>query len=334
MRRGAAILACLVVIGTNVGGAEAARRRPPARSPVLLREKDVNLDQSLRLAQALRAAGIEVVLTRDRDLFVPLGERSEVAHRTGADMFLSIHNNASRNRKIRGTEIYYQRGSSMGRSLARSVLAGITTRAGTGSRGTFTRAGQKGDDYYAVLRNTRPTALIIEGAYLSNPEEARALADPAVRQRLADGITTGVLERLRTLPERAPGPGAAREGPAGLGLATPANLSANRVDGTDALLAWEPVAGATAYAVWRNGRLVGRAGAAGPTIGLARQEAVSFRDQQLGRGVHRYEVRALSEAGDQIMMESNSAVTELMVPWKVVVDPGHGGKDPGAIGRL
>lgn len=323
-----------MILGGGAGGAEAARRRPPAPSAVLLREKDVNLDESLRLAQALRTAGLEVVLTRDHDVFVPLDGRSRVADVAGADVFLSVHNNASSNRSVRGTEIYHQQGSSAGRSLARSLLAGITARAGTGSRGTFTRAGEKGDDYYAVLRNTRPTALIIEGAYLSNTDDARALADPAGRQRLADGITAGILERLRSLPERGPGPAPARPGPAGAGLATPGGLTATRVDGTDALLAWQPVAGATGYAVWRNGILVGDAAAASPSIGSGRTEAVSFRDVRPGHGIHRYEVRALAGVADQALLESGSALVELMVPWRMVVDPGHGGKDPGAIGRL
>lgn len=301
---------------------------------MLLKEKDVNLDESLRLAAGLRAAGMEVVLTRDRDVFVPLDERSEVAHRAGADVFLSVHNNASTNPNVRGTEIYHQQESPAGRALARSLLAGVTSRAGTGPRGTFTRAGRKGDDYYAVLRNTRTTALIIEGAYLSNREEARLLADPAVRQRLADGITAGMIDRLRSLPERGAGPGPARQGAAGLGLAAPAGLNTGRIDGTDALVAWQPVAGASGYAVWRNGIPVGRVPAASPAVGATGPQAVSFRDPRVGPGIHRYEVRALSQVADQVLLESESAVAELLVPWKVVVDPGHGGKDPGAIGRL
>ncbi len=339
MRRGVVILTCVALLAGNAGLAEAARRRPRQRPAVLLEEKNVNLDESLRLAQALRQAGMEVVLTRDRDVFVPLDARSEVAHRAGANLFLSVHNNGSTNRAVRGTEIYHQQGSAAGGALARSVLAGIAARARIGSRGTFTRAGRTGDDYYAVLRNTRTTALIIEGAYLSNPEEARALANPAVRQSLADGIAAGVLDQFRALSQqRGAGPGPPRQGAAGAGLGPPAGLSARRVDGgggrADALLAWQPVAGATGYAVWRNGFLVGRAPASAGAIGVVRPEAVSFTDQGLGPGIHRFEVRALTEAGGQVMLESGSSVSELVVPWKVVVDPGHGGKDPGAIGRL
>ena len=66
------------------------------------------LDIALRLEQLLtREPGVEVVLTRRTDVFVPLEERTAIANRQNADLFLSIHANASRNAKARGVETYF-----------------------------------------------------------------------------------------------------------------------------------------------------------------------------------------------------------------------------------
>ena len=66
------------------------------------------LDVALRLRDLLeKQPGIEVMLTRDTDVFIPLEERTAIANRKGADLFLSIHANASRNPKARGVETYF-----------------------------------------------------------------------------------------------------------------------------------------------------------------------------------------------------------------------------------
>ena len=66
------------------------------------------LDVTLRLRDLLeKQPGIEVTLTRDSDVFIPLEERTAIANRKGADLFLSIHANASRNPKARGIETYF-----------------------------------------------------------------------------------------------------------------------------------------------------------------------------------------------------------------------------------
>jgi N-acetylmuramoyl-L-alanine amidase len=70
-------------------------------------EAELALDISLRLERLLQRAGLQVVLTRRTDDFVPLQERTAIANREGADLFLSIHANASQDENVRGIETYY-----------------------------------------------------------------------------------------------------------------------------------------------------------------------------------------------------------------------------------
>ena len=71
-------------------------------------ESELTLDVALRLSRLLeKQPGVDVVLTRDSDVFIPLEERTSIANREGADLFLSIHANASRNPKARGVETYF-----------------------------------------------------------------------------------------------------------------------------------------------------------------------------------------------------------------------------------
>ena len=70
-------------------------------------EAELALDISLRLEKLLQKAGLDVVLTRRTDDFVPLQERTAIANREGADLFLSIHANASQYENVRGVETYY-----------------------------------------------------------------------------------------------------------------------------------------------------------------------------------------------------------------------------------
>ncbi|MBU0650494.1 N-acetylmuramoyl-L-alanine amidase [bacterium] len=72
-----------------------------------IQEKDVVLDIALRVKRLLEASGFEVIMTRDRDVFMPLSMRSKIANKAKADLFISIHANAAKNRNANGLEVYY-----------------------------------------------------------------------------------------------------------------------------------------------------------------------------------------------------------------------------------
>ena len=91
-----------IVIDAGHGGHD-----PGAVGPRKLYEKDVVLDIALKVKKLLMADPLnEVFLTRDKDVFIPLEERTAIANRKNADLFVSIHANASRNRQARGIETY------------------------------------------------------------------------------------------------------------------------------------------------------------------------------------------------------------------------------------
>lgn len=92
----------VVVIDPGHGGHD-----PGAIGPKGLQEKDVVLDIALKLRDILsRQSSIEVYLTRDKDIFIPLEERTAIARKKEADLFVSIHANASPNRAAKGVETY------------------------------------------------------------------------------------------------------------------------------------------------------------------------------------------------------------------------------------
>ena len=91
-----------VVIDAGHGGHD-----PGARGNGV-NEAELTLDVALRLKKLLeKQPGVDVVMTRDHDVFIPLEERTAIANRENADLFLSIHANASRNTSARGIETYF-----------------------------------------------------------------------------------------------------------------------------------------------------------------------------------------------------------------------------------
>ncbi len=189
-----------------------------------LREADVVLDIARILKERLEEMGFDVILTRDRDVFISLAERTEIASRSGADLFLSIHANASPARRAHGVEVYtlrrltpkelseaqrrknlkltvsalkMERGIPGLEAIVGDLLAARKETAGldlagflAGGLSGAVRAPNRGikrSGFY-VLRNTWIPAVLVEVGFLTHSGEERRLKDPGYRRRIAEAL--------------------------------------------------------------------------------------------------------------------------------------------------
>jgi N-acetylmuramoyl-L-alanine amidase len=210
-----------VVLDPGHGGSDRG-----ARGPSGLQEKDVVLDIAHRVAPVLAAQGIQVVLTRDDDTFVSLEERTARANAFGADLFVSLHCNASEGRGRRGVESYVLdtnrdevaarvaafenattqtastelasilgglRMADGGRSskrLAQLLLRASTTAVQT-KYGDAVDGGVHAAGFY-VLVGARMPAVLFEASYISNATDEQRLGSEEYRQLLADAIANAL----------------------------------------------------------------------------------------------------------------------------------------------
>jgi len=173
-----------VVIDPGHGGQDRGGA-PGQRVP----EKPYTLDVGLRLAATLRDNGFHVVLTRDGDYFVGLRQRCDIANAQSNAVFVSVHFNGAPRTAADGVETYYY--SPQSGALAASVHRRLLAVTGLPDRHVRRRG-------FFVIRNTRIPAILVEPGFLSNPESAERIAgSPAFRQRIADAIARGIMDRYR-----------------------------------------------------------------------------------------------------------------------------------------
>ena len=149
-------------------------------------EKTVALDVALRLRTVLQANGYRVVMTRDRDVFIPLGTRVAIANQYRNGIFICIHFNATRRSGASGIETYFYSRESL--TLASAIHYNVAGGAPSSNRGVRRRG-------FFVLRKTRIPAVLVECGFLTNPTEARYAQNPVYRQKLADEIARGINSR-------------------------------------------------------------------------------------------------------------------------------------------
>ena len=176
----------LVIIDPGHGGPD-----PGAIGIRGIRETDVVLDVSKRVKQLLSEKGVRVRLTRKSEIDLDLPPRVLFANRTGADIFVSIHANASQGKKrnINGLETFYYRGWK-GRLLAKRIQKHIL-RVSPGSPDRGVKQGK-----FYVIKNTRMPAVLVEIGFLTGRLDARRLEQSIHRKRIAFAIAKGILEYL------------------------------------------------------------------------------------------------------------------------------------------
>ena len=153
-----------------------------------IREKDINLDITLRSARLFDAQGWNVVLTRIEDVEPSLLERADAANIVGADVFISIHNNSLPDEKIPrsrefGTTVLYNSSA----LKPAYELAALAQNEIIGALGTQ-REVMQDRPRLVVLNSTWVPAILTEGVMLTNPANAKLVMDRLQRQRMAEAI--------------------------------------------------------------------------------------------------------------------------------------------------
>jgi len=191
-----------------------------------IRESDVNLDVAQRVRAHLEGEGVDVVLTRESDYYVPFVVRGELALNSKAALFVSIHHNSGGASlgSDPGTEVFYQQLDANSRRLAGLLWEDVTAALrvhpiqwyGAAGAGALFREGRTGPDFYGVLRRTAGVpAALLEIAYLSNPREAALVATEAFREESAAAVARAITRYFTT-----DDPGAGFTAPRGAGPPT------------------------------------------------------------------------------------------------------------------
>jgi N-acetylmuramoyl-L-alanine amidase len=193
-----------VTIVLDPGHGGRAARRNWKRGPTGLREAVANLRVAQFLREFLIAAGADVVLTRETDVYldpddsVDLKMRADLANRMRADLFLSIHHNAAERTQANYTALFYHKSpdhSPASLCAARHLLAGLNDAL---RLETHLECALLSDELLqpnrglAVLREARVPAVLSEASFHSNPTEERRLREPAYNRREAYGLFLGL----------------------------------------------------------------------------------------------------------------------------------------------
>jgi len=149
-------------------------------------EKEMTLDVAQRLKKALAAGGYRVVMTRDSDVFIPLGTRVAIANSYANAIFVSIHFNSAKRSGAGGIETYFYNRESL--PLASAIHYFVAGGAPSSNRNVRRRG-------YFVLRKATVPAVLVECGFLTNPTEAALAETASYRQKLAEEIAAGVRGR-------------------------------------------------------------------------------------------------------------------------------------------
>lgn len=149
-----------------------------------LSESEVCWDLATRLAERLIGRGAKVLQTRMASEGPDNTERAQRANEFGADLLISIHLNTHESAEAGGSSSYYFGASKTGQALAENIQDELISLGASDCR-THARA-------YPLLKETRMPAVLVEPAFITNPDEEKKLGDPEFRDRVADAIVAAI----------------------------------------------------------------------------------------------------------------------------------------------
>jgi len=162
-----------------------------AISPTGVLEKQVNMDWALMLADSLRAAGAVVLQTRTTDENISLADRVQIARSANANFLISLHNNSTTASgdalAARGASTYFT--LPQHRNLAWTIYPHLL-KLGLAPYGRIYNS-------YYITRTTDMLVVLIEGGFLSHPEEELLLTDSAFMGKMAAAVVNGIREFLQ-----------------------------------------------------------------------------------------------------------------------------------------
>lgn len=148
-------------------------------------EKHLALDTARRVEELLRKEGIKVVMTRSRDVFIPLPSRAAAGNRYRNAIFVSIHYNYSRGGSGAGVETFYHFSSSY--TLAGYIQAYLVQET------RMTNRGVKHANFHVIRNTTKNPAVLVECGFVSNSSERSRMLTGEFRNRIAEGIAKGII---------------------------------------------------------------------------------------------------------------------------------------------
>ena len=189
-----------IVIDAGHGGSDPGALGKDEDGEAVARETDVNLDVAKRTVRLLEEAGYNVVTTRTSDKTVTLSSRCMISNDADADLFVSIHSNAmdAGREDVNGTMVFYGAKKDkdepwvLSKTLASNILSYLCDAIDTADLGV-----QVGDEL-AVIRGTQAPAVLVELAFITNPDDREKLMSNQYRQKAAQAIADGIIKTINS----------------------------------------------------------------------------------------------------------------------------------------
>lgn len=155
-------------------------------------EEHVNLEMGLACRDYLVANGVTVKMSRTIDKGTSINTMANEANDWGADLVVSIHNNAGGGD---GFEVFHSIKGGVGKTLAQNIEAEVK-KIGQNSRGLKTKKNSSGTDYFGMIRLTNAPAVICEGAFVDNKKDSAQIDTKAEQREFGYAYARGILKTL------------------------------------------------------------------------------------------------------------------------------------------